>query len=592
VVRMPEPESGPTDQISRLVSERLADDPGLTSTSAFVSVMGEYLVSDGSLEDLTVCFFRTTNGVRQVEVHGYDLSQDGTTLSLVVAEYGPGGGAMRRERVDRLVRRAAAFVEFVHQGLHIGLEPSGPAFDMTDRIHSAWPQIERVRLVLVTDGVTTLRTSPRTTAAGLPVTVDIWDATRLGRLIASGRGQEEIIIDVLGRGHTVPCVASVPQAGGYGCIMAVVPGQLLAELYEEFHSRLLQRNVRAFLQVRGKINKAINETIRKEPGRFLAYNNGISATASGVEFAASGDGTRIIGRLRDLQIVNGGQTTASLHYAAARGADLSDVHVPAKITVVVPERLDELVPSISRYANSQNAVSLADFEGNSPFHVGLEALSRNIWAPARPGETAQTRWYYERVRGQYEVDRGRLRTPAQRRTFDRENPRNQRISKTDVARVEYAFLSRPQIVCLGAQKCFQQWTTEFETASRDRPEAAYFRALAGRTVLYNGVERVVRARRSGGYYAQTTAYTVALIVHTLGAAGVAVDTEALWRAQQLRAELLAEFDDLAVRVREALVTPDTAANITEWCKKEACWGNIRARVRWSPSPALLTPLGR
>src|SRR5690606_7632510 len=186
--------------------------------------------------------------------------------------------------------------------------------------------------------------------------------------------------------------------------------------------------------------------------RFLAYNNGISATATGVEFDR--EGTRIV-RLDDLQIVNGGQTTASLHHAAKRNqADLSRVWVTAKITVVRVELLDELVPNISRYANSQNTIKEADFEANSPFHVELERASRRVWAPAPEGSTRQTRWYYERARGQYDVDKSRRPTAAQKRAFAAEYPKQQRFTKTDAAKYEMTFRQEPHVVSLGAQKCF------------------------------------------------------------------------------------------------------------------------------------------
>ncbi|WP_239310588.1 AIPR family protein [Frankia sp. Cj3] len=571
-------------EIDRLVVERISDTSGLMRRDAFVAVTTELLTGDGTLDDISVCFLRTVFGNRHVEVNGYDIAHDGTALNLVVAEYGAAGQSVRRDRVDRAIRRATAFAEFVRRGLHTQLERSSPAFDMAERIHASWSEVERIRIVVVTDGVVGPASMPSVEAAGLPAVIDVWDVVRLGRLALSGREQEEIVIDLVQRGHVVPCVKSSTQAGGYRCVLAVVPGTLLAQLYDEFHGRLLQRNVRAFLQVRGKINKNIFETIKNQPGNFLAYNNGISATATGADIGAGPDGQPILRRIRDLQIVNGGQTTASLHYAAGRGADLTDIHVPAKITIVAAEQLDSLVPSISRYANSQNAVNLADFEGSSPFHIGLETLSRSIWAPAAHGSTIQTRWYYERVRGQYEVDRSNAGTVARRKAFDRENPRPQRFSKTEIAQFEFAFQGSPHIVCLGAQKCFQQWTVQNETINRERPQATYFRRLVGKALLFNGVDRIVRTPRSGGYYLQTTAYTAAIVASSLGEA---LDLETLWRVQDLPSALLAELAALAERVRETLVTPPAAANITEWCKKEVCWDDVRRRVRWAPPPSVL-----
>src|SRR6185312_2397647 len=157
------------------------------------------------------------------------------------------------------------------------------------------------------------------------------------------------------------------------------------------------------------------------------------------------------------------------------GSDLSEILVPAKITVVDGKLLDDLVPRISRYANSQNVIREADFEANSPFHVSLERLSRSVWAPAPDGGTRQTHWYYERVRGQYQVDLARQRPPARRRDFRLENPANQRFSKTDVAKYEMTYLGHPHVVSLGAEKCFQRWTLEVVAKAQEGPDIPSFR---------------------------------------------------------------------------------------------------------------------
>ena len=182
----------------------------------------------------------------------------------------------------------------------------------------------------------------------------------------------------------------------------LVPGQVLRSIYSDFGSRLLETNVRSFLQARGKVNRGIRDTIAMEPERFLAYNNGITLTAEAVELH-NGESGKVVTKLHGLQIVNGGQTTASL-LASNRGrADLAQVYVAAKlIEIEAGDVHDELVRNVSRYANSQNRISEADFSANDPFHVRIEELSRTTWAPALEGTQRQTKWFYERARGQYQ----------------------------------------------------------------------------------------------------------------------------------------------------------------------------------------------
>lgn len=51
--------------------------------------------------------------------------------------------------------------------------------------------------------------------------------------------------------------------------MGIVPGKFLADIYLKYGSKLLQGNVRAFLSIRGKVNKGIRDTIINNPNSFL-----------------------------------------------------------------------------------------------------------------------------------------------------------------------------------------------------------------------------------------------------------------------------------------------------------------------------------
>jgi hypothetical protein len=564
------------------VRDRVADDPGMMTRDAFVRQVGDYLIDDGTLDDVDPCYLHRPWQNRRVEVAGYDVTADNTILHLVTVELGAFAQTVKRDRLDQLVRRASAFAEFCRDGMHEVLERTSPAYDMAEYIHSVWKGLRTVRIFVLTDGTVNARRTDGVTVAGLPATIDVWDATRLHRLVSSGARQEEIRIDLVEQGHVVPCLESPPQTDGYRCLLAVLPGLLLARLYDEHHSRLLQRNVRAFLQARGKVNKRIAETIRDQPGRFLAYNNGVSAVAREARLERGEAGSLLLTGLTELQIVNGGQTTASLHHAWRKGVDLSDVHVPAKITLIADNGLDHMVPDISRYANSQNAVTAADFWGNSRFHVRLEELSRSIWAPAADGEVRQTRWYYERVRGQYDVDRARFNKTSARRRFDEDNPRRQRINKTDAAKFELTYSLSPHLVSQGGEKCFRSWTIEGKLEDRDEPTAEDFRHLVAKAILFSQTRVLIRQENFGGYLAQTTTYTLALINHTLKG----IDLDVVWRLQRLPDALAEAVPGAARAVRTALVNPPGSANVTEWCKKESCWDSVR-RISWTPAEDLM-----
>ena len=132
--------------------------------------------------------------------------------------------------------------------------------------------------------------------------------------------------------------------------------------------------------------------------------------------------------------------------------DLTDVSVQAKITVIDPTHVEDIVPLISRYANSQNKVSEADLSANDPFHVDLEKLSRAIWAPLTSTTPRATRWFYERARGQYADALAQESTPARKKRFKDEWPTAQKFTKTDVAKFEAVWDQLPHVASLGAQK--------------------------------------------------------------------------------------------------------------------------------------------
>ncbi|MGW5031111.1 AIPR family protein [Streptomyces nigra] len=550
---------------------------GTRFNGAFVDVFREYLVEDGVLEDIEPCYCRKQLGRSTAEVYGYALNDSGSVLDIVTAEHGWKAQTIHKADVQRALRRAQIFVEKCRKGFHLEMDETDPVYSMAQKIHEAWSGINRVRIFLFTDARLTVESMPPGETEGLRCTYELWDIVRLHRLASSGRREEETVIELA---EPLPCL-NAPGDADFDCLLTVLPGQLLADLYKEHGGRLLQRNVRAYLQARGKVNKGISETVRQEPGRFLAYNNGVSATVTTADTEAAPGGGLVLTRLVDLQIVNGGQTTASLHHMMQKGVDLSQVRVPAKITVVRQEMLDELVPNISRFANSQNAIKEADLQANSPYHRRLQALSRSIWAPAPEGSTRQSRWYYERVRGQYQVDLSALEKQAEKTRFTREYPLAQKFGKTDLAKYELTYLGRPHDVCLGAEKCFRVWTTDVVDCFEGSPDAGHFKHLVAKRILFEHTRKAIQKMRLGGYLGPTTTYAVALLIDRYRNQ---VDLDDIWRAQALPQWVDDLVPELAVDiVRPLLVAAPGSGNVTEWCKKSQCWDTVRA-VDWGPRP--------
>jgi hypothetical protein len=349
-------------------------------------------------------------------------------------------------------------------------------------------------------------------------------------------------------------------------------------MYAEFNTRLLELNVRAFLGVRGKktANAGLRETLLKEPGHFLAYNNGIVATVDALELTPDRLGIK---SMKGLQIVNGGQTTASLHRAKVKdGANLDDVLVPAKIIHVRSggEMLDQMVARISKSANTQNTVQPADFSANDPFHREVENLANNTWSP-----DGRARWFYERARGTYGVAEGIAEAKADtRRSFKAETPKERRFDKTQLARYLNAWEGRPFEVAAGAQKNFQFFMQRLKQTPVQIDEAWYERLIA-LAILYRTTERIVREEAFQAYRAIITVYTVASLGQLTAGR---IDFAKIWREQSISAELQAMIRSWSHRLDELLRSSAGARMPTEWAKKEECWSAIRNDIPHAQDP--------
>ncbi|SME97047.1 AIPR protein [Tistlia consotensis] len=416
---------------------------------------------------------------------------------------------------------------------------------------------------------------------GILITYQIWDLTRLKRIHDAVHVRDDLVVDLSGLpGGGLRALRATNDAGDYEAFLAVIPGDDLASIYTRYGSRLLEGNVRTFLGRRGNVNKGIQKTLAEEPARFFAFNNGISATASAVEIEEDGAGGVLITSATDLQIVNGAQTTASLA-AALRDRKLPEgkVFVPVKLSVVAPEVGEELIPRISRYANSQNAVRASDFFANHAFHRRVEGISRRILAPAIDGSQVQTHWYYERARGQFLNDQAGM-SATQKAQFLRMSPKFQVITKTDLAKVETCFALEPDTACRGAEKAFTFFakliTDDWQQESK-RAEFTddWFREAVARMVVFRATEKVVSGAEwyEGGYRAQVVAYTCARLARLAAevTGGGRLDYKRIWGAQGVDMIFREQIGAIGKVMMQVLRTPPREGqNITEWAKQQAC----------------------
>lgn len=576
------------DLLNRAVARASVD--GIFTADAFMAEASDLLISAEEVGSLDLVSFSGTGRKRQsLAVHGFEHDDQDTSITLAVMRYvgGPTVPTITYTDAATTLRSLQQYLEEALSGdFLIDREPAAPEYQLAQTLRELWSRtgddsVSRFRLFLVTDAVLSSRAKSleQTTIGEVPTEFHIWDMQRFLQVHQSAQGRESLQLDL--KSWDVPGIPALKVADSAGDVttyLAAVPGSLLASLYRQHGSRLLEGNVRSFLTIRGKINKGIRETVMKDPGHFLAYNNGISATASAVDFQ---DGE--ITTITDLQIVNGGQTTASLFYAtqAGRSVPLDDVFVQMKLVIVSPDKALEMVPLISRYANSQNAVREDDFFSNSPFHVRMEEMSKRLLAPAKAGVNYQTKWYYERTRGQYLNERNR-RSPAEQKKFEAEFPKAQVITKTDAAKYVVAWEQAPHQVSAGAQKNFKAFAGLVAEKFATQPEAFnenYYRRLVAKAILFNSVRAAISKAEwyEAGYLANLTAYALAklsLEISKDDRAG-SFDLLRIWENQSVSDAMLAESVDIARLALDVLTSEDRlVVNVTEWAKRETAWKRL------------------
>jgi hypothetical protein len=541
-------------------------------TDYFVNQLCEY----GIAGDATVCSIEKEVGKGKAISNAWSVDEDEGRLSLFYSDFRDSDSVQKagKQDVESGMMRAARMYRYAIKKGFESLDPSRGEFTMIRTINEAADSISQIRIYYLTDAELKDTGDTETTLDGLPVYVSYWDIRRLYRLVSSGREYEPIEIDFQKKfGLLVPCLSMPSNTSEYEGYLAIIPGDMLASLYEEFGSRLMELNVRSFLQQRGKVNRGIRQTILEEPHRFLAYNNGISATAEEIVTARTESGGLAIKSAKGLQIVNGGQTVASIHRAKKydRCDHLDQLSVQAKVTVVKAGLLEELVPKISRYSNTQNTVNEADFASNDPFHIAIEQLAANTWAP---GE--QTRWFYERARGQYEVARNRIAgtSAAKRRKFDEQTPKQQKFAKVDLAKYYNSWEQRPEIVSQGAQKNFVHFMTHIAKDHPGfKPNETFFKEIVAKAIIYKTAEKIARKHKFPGYRANAVTYTMALLsFKTVGR----VNLISIWENQEVSDALFDLVNDWMPIVWQTIVDTAGERNVTEWAKKTECWHAVQS----------------
>lgn len=557
--------------------------PELIFSEKVMSHMSEI----GMTFDPEICHYSGKAGNANLRLTGFSMSEDMEQLDLFVSLY---ADAREISPINETETKTAAeqclrFLAKCAEGrLATSMHESHDAYAFALTIEQCYSSLEQIRIYVLTDRVAKSKNFQSREVEGKTVKLEVMDIERLFRHWSEGKPRDELIVNFIDVcGTALPCIYVPGENNEYDYTLTVINGEALRFIYEKYGPRLLEANVRSFLSSTGKINKGIRDTLRTNPEKFMAYNNGIVIVADDIILGKTIDGGPGITGLKGMQIVNGGQTTASIYFSKKKfpEIDLSSVRVPAKIIILKstnPEDEESLISDISRYANSQNSVKQSDLSANKPFHVEIEKLAASTICPNGIG-----RWFYERASGSYNTLLSREgNTAAKLRYLKTEViPSSRKITKTDLAKYMLTWDRRPDLVSLGSQKNFERFM-DYVNGGLDGnpmplPTLNEFKKMVAKAIVYKKTNSLVRPLFPA-YQGNIATYLISILSEKYGDI---FDFDRVWAEQDISIELKNQLKIWAGEVSEILHRSSGGKMISEWAKKSECWDAVK-EGKYSP----------
>ncbi len=578
-----------TDLQEDIKSSLVSEDEGTTPEQIFTEIALSLLAEAGETENYSVRYGEKVNkkGVEH-KVNGYSLYDNYETLDLFITIYYDSNEiqSLTKTEAEKAIDKLSKFLKNALNNNYLNtIDESSQIFDLAQTLAKSKEvkeHLTRVNIFLLTNGQVKTDIKLSDTVEEYAVFYRVIDINYIFNI--SEKSRIPIEIDFSENGYHVPCIVNDSINDDYQSYLAIIPGNVLVDIYEQYGARLLEQNVRSFLQFTGKYNKGIRKTILTEPHMFLAFNNGIAATAEEIELIDLPENKgKGIGYVKDLQIVNGGQTTASIYHTwkQNKNVDTSKIFIQLKLTIIKnKDNFSTIVGRIAEYANTQNKVSNSDLSSNRENHITLEKLSRAIWAPPAKDTLQQTHWFYERARGQYK--NARLRegfTNSKKKAFDLKNPKNQVLTKDNLAKYINVWKEiykgskleiGPHIIVRGNEKNYSKFLSDnFE----EKIDNIYFEDAVAKAIIFR-ISGIIYGEKPaiGDMRYITVPYSIGWLSFKLG---YKLDLYKIWKNQDLSFELKTILKEIMIKVEKFIRDNAPGSLYGEWAKKEECWNRIK-----------------
>lgn len=563
---------------------------GDTQEQTFTRIVVDMLSEAGETENVSIAYDEKDFGKKgQHKINAYAISDNYETVDLFISIFNNTDeiSSIPKADIDTATKRITNFFRKTIYNDYVNeVAESSLIFEFANTLanyQELRDNLIRVNASVITNGEYKGEIPNLTEICGYKIFYRILDIKYLYQI--SEQSRVPIEIDFSEEGWSIPCVAHANNNSDYQAYIAIIPGKCLASLYERYGARLLEQNVRSFLQFAGKINKGIRDTIKNEPHMFLAFNNGIAATADHIELDDTG---HYISKINNLQIVNGGQTTASIYTTAKKDkADISDIYVQVKFSIIEnPEQYSDIVSRISRYANTQNKVNDADFSANNPALIEFEKLSRYVLSPITTLNNMQTCWFFERARGQFKTLRNREGfTKSRVKAFDMKYPKNQVFTKVELAKYINAYkevwngkklVVGPHVVVRGNEKNYARFINDNLPDNIKKINSSYFEDTVAKAILFKTTDKRYGTKLSGNNIGEMKQVVVPYAISLLNIITKdELNLYAIWKNQQISQELSDFMYALMKQINKFILEKSPISHYIEWAKKEECWEAVR-----------------
>lgn len=571
-----------------------ANEEGDSQEQTFTRYCMELLSEAGETENYDIAFLERGLGTKnQLKINGYAISDNYETVDLFISLYegSEEPTTIHKEDIDTAATRLKNFFrKAIYSELLNEIEESSTIFEFVNTLGTykeLRDSLIRVNAFILTNGIYKGEIPSHTEISGYKIIYRVFYINYLYQI--SEDAHAPITINLEEGGWQIPCLHAPSSNEDYDAYVAILPGDFLYEIYDIYGGRLLEQNVRSFLQFTGKINQGIRDTIKKAPHMFLAYNNGIAATADSMDVDSDG----IIKSISNFQIVNGGQTTASIYHTKKKDkVDISNIYVQVKLSIVKKkDEYTKIVSDISKFANTQNKVNNADFSANNLVLVELEKVSRYVMTPITPERSMQTYWFFERARSQYKNSRLKEGfTSSRQKAFDLKYPKNQMFTKVELAKYINCFeeiyeggklVISPHIVVRGSEKNYAQFIAKVLPTNPKKITNVYFEDTIAKAILFKAADQLYGTKRTGNNIGELKSvvvpYTIGLLNHLTGGR---IDLYRIWKNQKISNALSNLIYSLMQQVNPFIMRISPSNNYLEWAKKEECWLAIRNNKDW------------